>query len=194
MVKITDTAKEKIFELMQMANPPAKGVELKAEQKSPLHIEFDLAFVRQNRELPDHKVIDFGDFSIFVGPESIELAEDATIDFDPDPQAGGFNVDAPPKDVPEIDGDLLDKLQNVFEEMINPALGRHGGFATLLDVKEDSVYLELGGGCKGCGMVDVTLKQGIEEMINEYVPEINHVYDVTDHASGDNPYYQPTSK
>jgi Fe-S cluster biogenesis protein NfuA len=66
----------------------------------------------------------------------------------------------------------------------------HGGHVSLIDVKDKAVYLQLGGGCQGCGMADVTLKQGIEVMIKEAVPEIEEIYDVTDHAGGDNPYYQ----
>ena len=70
----------------------------------------------------------------------------------------------------------------------------HGGVVSLLEVKDSSAYLEFGGGCQGCGMIDVTLKQGVEVMIKEQVPEIEAIYDVTDHAEGTNPYYQPSTK
>ena len=73
-----------------------------------------------------------------------------------------------------------------------PAVSEHGGFVSLLDVKGDAAYIQLGGGCQGCGMVDVTLKQGIEVMIREAVPEIREIIDQTDHAGGNNPYYQPS--
>ena len=69
-------------------------------------------------------------------------------------------------------------------------MANHGGHISLIDIKEDVVYVQLGGGCQGCGMADVTLKQGIETAIMEAVPEITAVYDVTDHANGENPYYQ----
>jgi Fe-S cluster biogenesis protein NfuA len=68
----------------------------------------------------------------------------------------------------------------------------HGGYITLLDVKDDVAYVALGGGCQGCGMANVTLKQGIEALIREAVPEIHQVVDTTDHAGGTNPYYQPS--
>ena len=195
MIEITDTAKEKIFELMQMANPPVKGIQLQADNRSPLHTNYNLMFVRRHQDVSHMASADFGDFRIYYDPDKEEVVDGATIDFKEDMNGSAFQVRGPQTELPEeIDGTLVEKLKDVFDEMINPALSRHGGTATLLDVRENAVYLELGGGCKGCGMVDVTLKQGIEEMIREYVPEIQKVYDVTDHASGDNPYYQPSSK
>jgi Fe/S biogenesis protein NfuA len=78
-----------------------------------------------------------------------------------------------------------------LDSQINPAVARHGGFVQLMDVKDKTVYVLLGGGCQGCGMVDVTLKQGIEVLIKEALPEIEQVVDTTDHAGGTNPFYEP---
>lgn len=83
------------------------------------------------------------------------------------------------------------KIQKILDEMINPAVAGHGGWVDLLDVKDNLVYLRLGGGCQGCGMVNVTLKQGIEATIREEIPQIAGVVDQTDHQGGNNPYYQP---
>jgi len=111
--------------------------------------------------------------------------------------------------VPEITGvrDFRDSLpkpgletptgqavQRLLNEMINPAVAGHGGHIALVDVKDDRVYIRLEGGCQGCGMADVTLKQGIETTIRRELPEIAAVLDVTDHAGGTNPYYQPSRK
>ena len=82
------------------------------------------------------------------------------------------------------------QVQDVLTEQINPGVAQHGGWVGLLDVKEETAYIELGGGCVGCGMVDVTLKQGVEVAIKASVPTITQVVDTTDHASGTNPYYQ----
>ena len=83
------------------------------------------------------------------------------------------------------------KVQKILDEMINPAVAGHGGWVDLLDIKDNLVYLRLGGGCQGCGMVNVTLKQGIEATLREEIPQIAGVIDQTDHAGGNNPYYQP---
>ena len=89
------------------------------------------------------------------------------------------------------DKDIREKIQKILDEMINPAIAGHGGWVDLLDFKDNRVYVRLGGGCQGCGMVNVTLKQGIEQTLKEEIPQIEGVVDTTDHAEGTNPYYQP---
>ena len=87
--------------------------------------------------------------------------------------------------------DLMTKVQELIDSTINPAVAGHGGFVQLVDVKDNKVYLTMGGGCQGCGAADVTLKAGIERLIKEELPEIEEVLDSTDHSSGINPYYTP---
>ena len=87
--------------------------------------------------------------------------------------------------------DLKTRVQELIESMINPAVAGHGGFVELVDVQDNRVYLQMGGGCQGCGAADVTLKQGIERLIKEEIPEITEVLDATDHSAGNNPYYTP---
>ncbi len=82
-------------------------------------------------------------------------------------------------------------VKQVIDERINPSVSSHGGHIALVDVQEDTVYIRLEGGCQGCGMADVTLKQGIEVEIKKLVPEITAVRDTTDHADGTNPYFSP---
>ena len=87
--------------------------------------------------------------------------------------------------------DLKSRVQELIDTMINPAVAGHGGFVELVDVQDSRVYLQMGGGCQGCGAADVTLKAGIERLIREELPEVSEVVDATDHASGANPYYTP---
>jgi Fe/S biogenesis protein NfuA len=87
--------------------------------------------------------------------------------------------------------DLATKVQELIDSTINPAVAGHGGFVQLVEVKDNKVYLQMGGGCQGCGAADVTLKAGIERLIKEELPEIEEVLDSTDHSSGANPYYTP---
>ncbi len=89
---------------------------------------------------------------------------------------------------------VREKVQEVIDTSVNPAVAAHGGVVNLLDVKDNTVYLEFGGGCQGCGMVSVTLKYGVERLIRERVPEVGQILDTTDHASGQNPYYAPAAK
>jgi Fe-S cluster biogenesis protein NfuA len=82
-------------------------------------------------------------------------------------------------------------VREILETRINPAVHGHGGHISLIDVRGETVYIRLEGGCQGCGMADVTLKQGVEREIKRAVPAIEKILDVTDHAAGSNPYYQP---
>ena len=87
--------------------------------------------------------------------------------------------------------ELKTRVQELIDSMINPAVAGHGGFVELIDVQDNRVYLQMGGGCQGCGAADITLKQGIERLIKEEIPEIAEVLDATDHSAGSNPYYTP---
>ena len=88
-----------------------------------------------------------------------------------------------------MSAELKTKVQELIDTMINPAVAGHGGFVELIDVQDNRVYLQMGGGCQGCGAADVTLKSGIERLIKEEIPEITEVLDATDHSAGTNPYY-----
>jgi Fe/S biogenesis protein NfuA len=90
--------------------------------------------------------------------------------------------------------ELRAKVQELIDSTINPAVAGHGGFIELLDVKDNKVYLAMGGGCQGCGAADVTLRSGIERLIKEELPEVEEILDATDHAAGANPYYQPSKE
>jgi Fe/S biogenesis protein NfuA len=85
--------------------------------------------------------------------------------------------------------ELRGKVQELIDTMINPAIAGHGGYVDLIDVQDNRVYLQMGGGCQGCGAADITLKSGIERLIKDELPEVIEVLDTTDHASGSNPYY-----
>jgi len=88
--------------------------------------------------------------------------------------------------------ELRAKVQELIDSTINPAVAGHGGFIELLDVKDNKVYLSMGGGCQGCGAADVTLRSGIERLIKEELPEVEEILDATDHGAGQNPYYTPS--
>src|SRR5438093_6784810 len=85
--------------------------------------------------------------------------------------------------------DLKTRVQELLDSTINPAVAGHGGFVELVDVQDNRVYLQMGGGCQGCGAADITLKQGIERLIKEEIPEIAEVLDATDHSAGSNPLH-----
>jgi len=94
-----------------------------------------------------------------------------------------------------IDDDTLyERVARLFDDQVNPMVARHGGHVELIDVQDAVVMLRMGGGCQGCGMADVTLRQGIEGMLAQHIPEVRGIVDVTDHTSGANPYFQASKK
>ena len=92
------------------------------------------------------------------------------------------------------DDALYEQVAKVFDEQVNPMVARHGGSVELIDVQDAVVMLRMGGGCQGCGMADVTLRQGIEGMLAQLVPAVRGIVDITDHTSGANPYFQASKK
>ena len=103
---------------------------------------------------------------------------------------------APPAGAPAtVDDDALyERVARLFDEQVNPMVARHGGRVELIDVQDAVVMLRMGGGCQGCGMADVTLRQGIEGMLSQHIPEVRGIVDITDHTSGANPYFQASKK
>ncbi len=188
MLIVTESAKSKILELLKAQG--REGLHLRAAiaGRGPGGFQYRLGFVGDEERRADDQAIETGGFSVLVDAESAPNLEGATIDFVDGPQGSGFKVDNPNplwRDATAL------AVQQVLDQDINPAVAGHGGWVTLLDVKDDVAYIQLGGGCQGCGMVDVTLKQGIEVRIREAVPTIREIIDSTDHAGGKNPYFQP---
>jgi Fe/S biogenesis protein NfuA len=188
MITITDAAKEKILATMEAKNIKDMALRLAIVGRGPMGFRYSMVFVPADKKGPEDTVGDFGEFEVLIDPESAPNLEGATMDYLEGNFQQGFAIDNPN---PLWKDPLAQAVQEVIDTQINPGIAMHRGFITLLDVKDGVAYIAFGGGCQGCGMVDVTLKQGVEVTIREAVPEINQVLDTTDHAGGNNPYYQP---
>jgi len=190
MITITETAQKKIVELMEKSEAPVQGLRIGARSISPLKIDYKMAFMGEDQQNPEDTVIDFEGFKVHMDADSTEATEEATVDFVDGLNGSGFKIDRPQNLPPGLDGSMVERIMRVIDEQINPSLASHGGRISLIDVKNNTAYVQLEGGCQGCGMASVTLKEGVEVMIKEAVPEIEQVLDVTEHADGTNPYYQ----
>lgn len=190
MLTITEEAQKKINELIGRNETPIKGLRVGAQAQSPLKVDYKLAFYAEGQDTPEDTILHFEGFDVCIDPEGAPYLEDAVINYVSGLMGSGFKIERASRLPPNLSGPVVEKVQSIIENQINPAVAGHGGYIALIDIKDNVVYVQLGGGCQGCGMADVTLKQGIETMIKEAVPEISAVYDVTDHANGKNPYYQ----
>ncbi len=189
MISVTEAARKKIIELMEAEDRKGLALRLAIRGRGPMGYLYDLQFVKEEEKDPADTVVEAGGFSVIIDAESAPNLEGATIDFVQGVFDSGFKIDNPNTGWSDPKAAAV---QRVLDTKINPGVASHGGVVTLLDVKDDTAYIAFGGGCQGCGMVDVTLKQGVEVLIKQEVPEIRRVIDTTDHAGGTNPYYQPS--
>ena len=165
---------------------------------------YDLSFLDLEQARSDDKRLEFGELVVIIASKDLDKFDNSKLELSDDPAAPGLTMDNPntpspeifgnPDEMPELTGELAEKVQTVLESQINPAIASHGGVAQLVGVEGQDIYLKLGGGCQGCGMAQVTLTQGIETSLREAIPEIGNIIDATDHASGDNPYFESAKK
>ncbi len=204
ILSITDEALQMIMEIRD-AEPGDDEYALFLEvtgAQGP-RFNYELSFVPLVDARPSDVVERIGDLAVLIRGDDVEKLRGANINLGDDPMNPGLAIDnpnnpvsptIPSADRAQLTGPLAEQVQHVLEHEVNPAIASHGGGARLISVEEDTVYLELMGGCQGCGMATVTLKHGIERILTEAIPEITRVVDVTDHASGSDPYYQQAKK
>jgi Fe/S biogenesis protein NfuA len=188
MITFTDEAKQKVREYMDMAEGGPIGVRLLANRLGRHRFQYNMALVMEGEAKDDDLVQDEDSFKIFVDSQSGECLEGTTVDFVSDFSGSGFRFDNP-QAVVTWENPVAQRVQQIIDEKISPSLAGHGGWVELLDVEGDAAIIQFGGGCHGCGMSQVTLKDGIEAAILQDVPEIKRVLDNTDHDTGQNPYY-----
>jgi len=183
MVTITEAAHKYLSHLLADEAHQGLALRLAIVGRRPGGFQYKLGFIPEDDKGADDVVIDAGGFKVIVDADSVPNLQGATLGFYDD----GFKIENPNA---EWTNPQAATIQKLLDELINPALAEHGGFVSLLDVKDDIAYVAFSGGCQGCGMVGATLNQGIKEVIIEEVPSIREIVDMTDHASGTNPYYQ----
>jgi Fe/S biogenesis protein NfuA len=164
---------------------------------------YDIYFQAVADAGPGDRVSEDDGLAVVVPESSVARIVGARLDWSDDGEGGLVivNPNTPPRpqalvDRPEVDlsSDLAQRVLAVLDAQVNPSIAMHGGHADLVAVDEGIVYVRLSGGCQGCGLASVTLSQGIEVALRDSVPEIVSVVDVTDHASGANPFYEPAKK
>ena len=190
-IDISRKAQDHIKKFLNASSEKIQGVSIIIETKTERKANYSIQFIELSDTPAENISIDFEDIPVLVSKEVIPYLEGTEVDLNDKGELEAFN---PSMSITEISGSVEEQIQHVLDEEVNPMVASHGGVVSLLEVKEHNAYLEFGGGCQGCGMIDVTLKQGVEVMIKAQIPEIEAIYDVTDHAGGTNPYYQPSAK
>ena len=199
MIEITPGARARIQEFVaaEVVRDPALRITLETSNPSPLVREYAISLVEREDRQRTEIAVNVDGIRVFLNLDTSNLLSGAKIDWVEENGRSGFRVyDPKARPVPvrepaelRISGPLAERVQRVFEEVINPAIAAHGGYVELVDVSEDTLYIRMGGGCQGCAASQATLRMGIERMVREQVPEIGEIVDVTDHAAGLSPYY-----
>jgi len=196
MIEISTNAQNHFRRLLNQQDGDAIGIRLYAIHGGTPAGDAKLEFAEPADLKGDEWAVDCEGFTLYVDAASVTFFDGAEIDFLPSATGGSLNIRAPriKGALPGEDASLVERVRFVLDSEINPGVAAHGGRVSLEQITADGVVvLRFGGGCHGCGMVDVTLKQGVEKTLLEKVPGVTAVRDVTDHSTGENPYYSKAS-
>ena len=193
MITLTDKALEVVRTYMDQSDDEHTALRVAIAGGTAADPDFELTLVSADEIRTGEVELDASGLTIVVDEATAPRLEDATVDFVERANESGFEVHlaasvAATTAAPT--GALAEQVREVLESQINPAIASHGGAINLVDVKDTEIYLEMSGGCQGCAMSRITLRQGVERMVRQAVPEITVIHDVTDHASGENPFFE----
>jgi len=189
-IEITESAEIYLAELLAKQNCEGIGIRIFVSDPGTPKAETCIAYSRPGDEKEEDEVRELSKFRVFLEKRSLNFLEDAKVDYSPDRMGGQLTIRAPNSRMPRVNDDspIEDRINYVLHNDINPGLASHGGVVTLEDFVDDVAILRFGGGCQGCGMADITLKEGVEKTLLEKIPELKGVRDVTDHTDTTNAY------
>lgn len=191
MIQISDSAQRYFRRLIERENVPGMGVRLKAIEPGTAQADARLEFAEPADLIGDEWAIDCDGFTLYVAADSVGWLDGADVDLVDANGGQQLTIKAPriKGNAPPESASMVERVAWVVEHEVNPQLASHGGRVSVQEVSADGVVLlRFGGGCHGCGMADVTLKQGIEKTLMSKVPGVTAVRDATDHDSGAAPY------
>ena len=192
-MNITPSAQEYLADLLSNQEEDTTGIKIFVSEPGTPRAETCIAYAKQDEDFSEFRFIEEFNFSLYLEEKSIDFLKDAEVDYSPDKFGGTLTIKAPNAKLPQIskDASIEDKINYVLYSEINPGLASHGGEVSLIEVlNEETAILQFGGGCQGCGMVDLTLKDGVEKTLLEQVEGLKSVKDVTDHSYRENAYYK----
>ena len=193
MISITESAQEYLAQLLAKQDCKGIGVRVFILDAGTPQAETCISYCRPGEQKDGDEAREYQGFSAWIDQPSIPFLEDAVVDFSKDSMGGQLTIKAPNSRLPRIseDSSIEDRVNYILYNEINPGLASHGGHVTLEEIFEENVaVLRFGGGCQGCGMVDVTLKDGVEASLLSQIPQLKEVRDVTDHSYRENAYYR----
>lgn len=195
MISFTERAREMVATFLGEDGDSAQALRIRVSGPATAP-KFDLTLVDVAERVEEERSVDAGGFQVLILETDVAVLEGASVDYVERVNESGFEVKPAEGAVPSASerrasqptGEIADRVREVLDDQVNPAIAAHGGLISLVDVEETDIYVEMSGGCQGCALSRMTLRQGVERMLREAVPELTAVHDITDHASGENPY------
>ncbi len=190
---ITPSAQDYLFDLLSNQEEDTSGIKIFVSEPGTPRAETCIAYSKKDEDFSSFRLIDEFKFKLYLEEKSIDFLKNAEVDYSPDKFGGTLTIKAPNAKLPQIseNATIEDKINYVLYSEVNPGLAAHGGEVSLIEVLDEEIaILQFGGGCQGCGMVDLTLKDGVEKTLLEQVDGLKSVRDVTDHSYRENAYYK----
>lgn len=189
-LRLSEGAAERIRQFRQRQGHPEAWVAVAPGALQGDRLQYSFSLVEAGEPRPDEVLVQGAPDITFVAPRVIARhVVGSRVEADPLSGALTLKTDYDPDSDP-----LVGAVQALLDQEINPAVAAHGGYIGLLDIADGVAYVQMGGGCQGCGLAEVTLSQGVRAAILDRFSELHDVVDTTDHAQGTNPYYQPSKK
>jgi len=191
-VEITESAVNYLKDLLESQEEPT-NIKIFVSDPGTMKAETCIVYCKVGEEEQDDILMDVKDINVFLENESISFLEDCKVDYHPDKFGGQLTIRAPNAKIPSLNkgSSIEEKINYYLYSEINPSLASHGGEVSLVEVIDSSkAVLRFGGGCQGCGMVDLTLKNGVEKTLKDNIPELSEIIDSTDHSFKDNAFYK----
>lgn len=192
-ITITDSAQQYLAELLSKQEEEVQGIRMFVNQPGTPKAETCIAYCRPGDTDEQDLQVEYEGFIGYFENRSIPYLDEALVDYSADKFGGQLTIKAPNSKMPRVgeDSPLEDRVNYILYNEVNPALAAHGGEVSLVEITEDDIaVLQFGGGCQGCGMVDATLKGGVEKSLLEQLPQLKGVRDMTDHTVTENAYYK----
>lgn len=193
VINITKSAEKYLAKLIRDKNEIDLSIRIFISDPGTPKAETCLAYCKPDESQPDDLIINLKLINVYIEKRSVPFLKDCEVNFDDDTFGGQLTIKAPNARLPNIspNSTVEDRINYVIYNEINPMLESHGGEVSLIEFNnKNEAVLQFGGGCQGCGMVDITLKEGIEKTLMEQIPEVKSVRDSTDHSIDDNAYYK----
>ena len=191
-VSISDSAIKYLENLLDSQDEPT-NIRIFVSDPGTMRAETCIVYSKVGEEEEDDILMEIDKISVFLENDSLPFLEDCKVDYNPDKFGGQLTIRAPNAKIPSLkeNSSIEDKINYYLYSEVNPSLASHGGEVSLVEVIDSSkAVLKFGGGCQGCGMVDLTLKNGVEKTLIDNIPEITEIIDSTDHTFKDNAFYK----